>query len=37
MWQKNILTLFIILLLPACLLYESASFEVKGDAAVMTG
>ena len=37
MWQKNILTLFIILLLPACLLYESASFEVKGDVAVMTG
>lgn len=37
MWQKKTLTLFIVLLLPACLLYESASFEVKGDAAVMTG
>ena len=37
MWQKKILALFVILLLPGCLLYESASFEVKGDAAVMTG
>ena len=37
MWQKKILALFVALLLSACFLYESASFQVTGDAAVMTG